>query len=502
MSMLAMRNSGFKSKRPKVVHHSRNLLRDFFFVATFCVIALCPMATWALDVALTFDANPAFTGTKPSSIWATGSMDSWSGWGLELKDPDGDGIYVGTFTGLTEGGNYEFAVLPSGNGWSGKITPPTGSSCDFDPSDEYNNYGFVASSSSPSISLCSNCCSGGSGLTPAPVPTTVDCWVYFDAKPTLGSTGLPSSLWATGDKDSWSGWGVQLLDADGDGVYAGKFDQLTPGTAYEFLVLPSGGGWSSSMSPPLGSSCDFDPTDSYNNYGFTAADKLSVHISSDCSAHASNWELVWSDEFSSYDSSSWTSSGFGDAPWQPDNNAWGGGNSELQFYTSRNPDNIVVADGKLKIIAKQETFSGEDCPAFNFACSDSEKISVTREYTSARLHTPWCGATSGFKYGKFEMRAKMPRGPGAWPAFWLMPVSPTCPYIGGSRYGGWPTGGEIDIAEFGERVRGDVSARDVAASNTSRFFVVSSQGSRARRITTLCTHSTSEALGAREDTSI
>jgi len=57
-----------------------------------------------------------------------------------------------------------------------------------------------------------------------------------------------------------------------------------------------------------------------------------------------------------------------------------------------------------------------------------------RQYTSGKL-------TSRFTtiYGKFEMRAKLPRGQGMWPAFWML----------GSNIGqvGWPACGEIDIME-------------------------------------------------------
>jgi beta-glucanase (GH16 family) len=38
-----------------------------------------------------------------------------------------------------------------------------------------------------------------------------------------------------------------------------------------------------------------------------------------------------------------------------------------------------------------------------------------------------------------EVRAKLPKGLGTWPAFWMMPTN--------SVYGGWPNSGEIDIME-------------------------------------------------------
>ena len=44
-----------------------------------------------------------------------------------------------------------------------------------------------------------------------------------------------------------------------------------------------------------------------------------------------------------------------------------------------------------------------------------------------------------FKYGRVEVRAKLPRGDWLWPAIWMMPKT--------GSYVGWPRSGEIDIME-------------------------------------------------------
>ncbi|MEZ0006728.1 beta-glucanase (GH16 family) [Flavobacterium sp. 28YEA47A] len=119
--------------------------------------------------------------------------------------------------------------------------------------------------------------------------------------------------------------------------------------------------------------------------------------------------MVWNDEF--------------DVDGAPDPTKWsynlgagGWGNSELQHYTDR-LDNAVVQNGVLKIIAKAENFSGSN-------------------YTSARLVTE---NKFEFKYGKVEVRAKLPSGGGTWPAIWAL----------GENYATnpWPACGEIDIME-------------------------------------------------------
>jgi beta-glucanase (GH16 family) len=44
-----------------------------------------------------------------------------------------------------------------------------------------------------------------------------------------------------------------------------------------------------------------------------------------------------------------------------------------------------------------------------------------------------------FKFGRLEIRARLPRGDWLWPAIWMLPQD--------SVYGGWPASGEIDLME-------------------------------------------------------
>ena len=135
------------------------------------------------------------------------------------------------------------------------------------------------------------------------------------------------------------------------------------------------------------------------------------------------WTLVWSDEFDNpeIDSSKWD--------WET--NCWGGGNNELQCYTDRS-DNSFIRDGNLVIRAQKEDFTG---PAEPLEWqSDAGQKSLP--YTSARLRTL---GKADWKYGRIEVRAKLPAGQGIWPAVWMLPTD----YV----YGGWAASGEIDIME-------------------------------------------------------
>jgi beta-glucanase (GH16 family) len=43
-------------------------------------------------------------------------------------------------------------------------------------------------------------------------------------------------------------------------------------------------------------------------------------------------------------------------------------------------------------------------------------------------------------YGRIDVRAKLPKGKGIWPAIWMLPSD--------EKYGGWASSGEIDIMEY------------------------------------------------------
>jgi beta-glucanase (GH16 family) len=131
-------------------------------------------------------------------------------------------------------------------------------------------------------------------------------------------------------------------------------------------------------------------------------------------ARAENWKLVWSDEF--------------DYTGLPDKTKWDYEegfvrNHELQYYTRGRLENARVENGMLILECRKEHFT----PPHH----------APVEYTSGSIHTQ---KTASWKYGRIEVRAKIPSGKGVWPAIWT---------VGADRsQAGWPACGEIDIMEF------------------------------------------------------
>ena len=138
------------------------------------------------------------------------------------------------------------------------------------------------------------------------------------------------------------------------------------------------------------------------------------------------WQLVWQDEFDGplIDTSKW----------DLEENCWGGGNAEQQCYTRRKDGhprtNAFVLDGTLHIVARKGAFTAPATP------TGRGRNLATLPYTSARLRTRH---KQEWTFGRFEIRARLPRGQGSWPAIWMLPTD--------SPHGGWAASGEIDIVE-------------------------------------------------------
>ncbi|WP_336689873.1 MULTISPECIES: family 16 glycosylhydrolase [unclassified Chryseobacterium] len=138
-------------------------------------------------------------------------------------------------------------------------------------------------------------------------------------------------------------------------------------------------------------------------------------------------DLVWSDEFS-------TNGAVDNTKWfhqtqLPTTAGWY--NNEQQHYTNL-ITNSFASNGELNIVAKKETFTDQG---------------YTKNYTSARLNSKFA-----FKYGRIDVRAKVPKNQGTWPAIWLLGKNVNEP--GGyfaSTFGNtnWPACGEIDMMEYG-----------------------------------------------------
>lgn len=120
--------------------------------------------------------------------------------------------------------------------------------------------------------------------------------------------------------------------------------------------------------------------------------------------------LKWSDEFngSVLDNNSWN--------YETGGGGWG--NNELENYTSSSNNTFIAKGGYLVIEARKETIGSNN-------------------YTSARLQTK---GKQEFKYGRMDIRARLPKGKGVWPAIWMLGSNiSTTP---------WPGCGEIDIMEL------------------------------------------------------
>lgn len=121
-----------------------------------------------------------------------------------------------------------------------------------------------------------------------------------------------------------------------------------------------------------------------------------------------NYNLVWEENFTHeiLDTNKWNIE-IRDPGWV---------NNELQAYTNE-AKNLSISDNNLVIKTIKEKYKNAN-------------------YTSGRINTQ---GKANWQYGRFEIRAKIPKTKGVWPAIWLLSESISDE--------GWPKCGEIDIME-------------------------------------------------------
>lgn len=143
--------------------------------------------------------------------------------------------------------------------------------------------------------------------------------------------------------------------------------------------------------------------------------------------------------------------------WNHEITLGGGGNWEFEWYTN-NRSNSFVENG---VLAIKPTLTADYIGADNldngyvlevwgntpagqctgnqfYGCSRTAGSggNILNPIQSAALRT---SSSFSFKYGRLEIRAKLPLGDWIWPAMWLLPRW--------ESYGGWPASGEIDLME-------------------------------------------------------
>lgn len=134
------------------------------------------------------------------------------------------------------------------------------------------------------------------------------------------------------------------------------------------------------------------------------------------------YKLVWEDNFD------------GDIlnpdNWSFEKHEPGWVNAELQEYVV-SEENTYVKNGLLYIRPTERLDESGS------AIYEERGGQRYKTYLSGRINTQ---GKHEFTYGRFEARAKVPKGKGFLPAFWMMPADE-------DYYGQWPKCGEIDIME-------------------------------------------------------
>ena len=132
------------------------MIKRIFILLILSSFPLCGIINFTIDMNAVSYPNDEY-----DSVVINGSWNDWLGWGVILSDNDGDGVYQGTIS--LDAGEYEYIIAVTGasddwSGWGVIFNAPLGSECDFNPGDEWANYGISINNNDIEQSYCVGSC--------------------------------------------------------------------------------------------------------------------------------------------------------------------------------------------------------------------------------------------------------------------------------------------------------------------------------------------------------
>jgi len=172
--------------------------------------------------------------------------------------------------------------------------------------------------------------------------------------------------------------------------------------------------------------------------GGSSSSKPSSYKVGDTLWSSDSLKLLWADEFN-------TGTMVNTADWTYEKGHVR--NDEIQYYTEARSENCRIENGMLVITGRKETYPSAD--------TGNESI------TSASIIT---NKKHSWKFGRFEIRAKVPAGKGPWPAFWAKGDSQ-------NTGTGWPNCGEIDIMEYAAKNPNEMIQNAIYGTGTGSDYI-------------------------------
>ena len=176
-------------------------------------------------VDVTFQVDMSLEQVAPTGVFMGANWDGWTG-GLQMTDPDGDGVY--TYTAALTPGQYLFKYI-NGSNWSGpEPIDSTSGSCTVTGGGNTNRRIVVGGSNMTVPLTCFGSCSE--------CPPQYDVTFNVDMSQ---QTVAPTGVFIGAGFESWEGK-VQMTDPDGDDIYSATVPLLSGNYQFKFI---NGANW-------------------------------------------------------------------------------------------------------------------------------------------------------------------------------------------------------------------------------------------------------------------